>query len=101
MSDKSVKDTKGEEYDTLVKRAEDIQAIREKLHSDLIELGTKIREFEEKYKITLIEREESSNEPLLPMISLTRVGAGILVEEYMDIRENRRFGKYKLYNPFS
>jgi hypothetical protein len=90
-----------EEYDSIVKRAEEIQTIRQKLHSDLIEIRTKLKEFEEKYKTTLTEREESTSEPLLPMVTETRVGSAILVEEYIDIRENGRFGKYKLYNRFT
>lgn len=89
-----------EEYGSIVKRAEEIQTIRQKLRSDLIEVRTKLRDFEEKYKTTLTEREESTSEALLPMIVETRVGSAILVEEYLDIRENRSIGKYKLYNRF-
>jgi hypothetical protein len=100
VSTNSSKDKMDEEYDSIVKSAEEIENIRQKLHSDLIEVRTKLREFEEKYKTTLTEREESASGPLLPMIVSTRVGAAILVEEYIDIRENRRFGKYKLYNRF-
>jgi hypothetical protein len=100
VSTKSVKDMMDEEYNSIVKKAEEIQNIRQKLRSDLIEVRTKLREFEEKYKTTLTEREESTSEPLLPMIVETRVGSAILVEEHIDIRENRRIGKYKLYNRF-
>jgi hypothetical protein len=83
MSTKTVKEMMDEEYGSIVKRAEEIETIRQKLQSDLIELRTKLREFEEKYKTTLIEREESTSEPLLPMIVETRVGSAILVEQYI------------------
>jgi len=89
-----------EEYGSIVKRAEEIENMRQKLHSDLSELGTKLRDFEEKYKTTLYESERSFEEPLLPMISPTRAGPEILVGEYIDARGNRRLGKYKGYNRF-
>jgi hypothetical protein len=99
MGSKKVKEISSE-YQTLVDRAEEIDKVRRLLLNDLLTLKKDLSEFENKYEITLHDFDKSVTEDLLPMTAPTRVGAGILVDEYVDIRENRRYGKYKIYNRF-
>jgi hypothetical protein len=96
VSTDSIKDKMKVEYDSIFKRAEEIGIIRKKLHSDLIEVRTQLRELEQKYKTTLDKIVESTSDPLLPMTIAWRAVYGILVGEYIDIGDNRRIGEYKM-----
>jgi hypothetical protein len=97
------------EYNLIVKKAKEIESVRQRLRSELIELNKRVSDWEQKYDTfhrksyrwkSRVSKDSTVERASLPMTRETRVGTQVLVAEYLDILSYKIVGEYILWSKY-